>query len=293
MSYCVHCGVKLAEYHDKCPLCGTEVLDPKSGIKPQERDYPQYREHLKDPQAHPMRRLLAGTILTLVFSMYIIILLLIDFIINRSFTWSLIPVSSLIYLWLVVAIPLMRTKAGLYAVYTFDSFVTAAYLLVLNLIISGDVHWAKFASAGIVFVWIITNGIFISGRVKKWIPMILYYILASLLFTALFAFMLIDNSVILELVLPLYIMTLFFTLLSFFEIRAMVFDIYNFFAVIFTNAALLSVAVDLFVRHYLTGSYSLSWSLIAIAALIPLSLTALMLRNIRKLRSFVVRKFHR
>ena len=28
MSYCVHCGVKLADGAASCPLCGTPVLDP-------------------------------------------------------------------------------------------------------------------------------------------------------------------------------------------------------------------------------------------------------------------------
>ncbi|MFO7840942.1 MAG: zinc ribbon domain-containing protein [Fidelibacterota bacterium] len=293
MSYCVHCGVELADYHEKCPLCGTEVTGVNVKIKPQTRDYPKYRENVKDPQTKPIRRFLAGTVLTLVFSMYIVIVLLIDLIINRHLSWSLIPVSSLIYLWFMLAFPLMRVNNSFFGLYTIDSFITAAYLLVLNLIISGDVHWAKFASAGIVFVWIMMNGIFISERVKRLIPMILYYVLASLLFTALFAFMLIDNVVIMRFVLPIYLATLFFTLLSFFIIKAMSFDIYNFFAVIFTNAALLSVVIDLVIMYYQTQTFALRWSLIVIAALVPLGLTALMLRNIKKLRSFVVKKFHR
>ncbi|MDZ7822407.1 MAG: hypothetical protein U5N26_11740 [Candidatus Marinimicrobia bacterium] len=221
------------------------------------------------------------------------ILLLIDFIHDRQISWALIPVSSLIYLWCVLAYPLMRIKNSFFGLYTFVSFVTAAYLLVLNLVISGDLHWAKSASAGIVFIWIIMNGIFISERVKRWIPMILYYVLASLLFTALFAFMLTDNTIIMKFVLPIYLATLFFTLISFFIIRAISFDIYNYLAVILTNAALLSIVIDLVVTYYQTQAYALSWSLIVIAALIPLSLAALMLRNIRKFRSFVVKKFHR
>lgn len=293
MSYCVHCGVELADYHEKCPLCGTEVSDPRAKRKPQTRDFPLYRENAGDPQTKPMRRFLAGTVITLVFSMYIVILLLIDFIHDRQISWALIPVSSLIYLWCVLAYPLMRIKNSFFGLYTFVSFVTAAYLLVLNLVISGDLHWAKFASAGIVFIWIMMNGIFISERVKRWIPMILYYVLASLLFTALFAFMLTDNTIIMKFVLPIYLATLFFTLISFFIIRAISFDIYNYLAVILTNAALLSIVIDLVVTYYQTQAYALSWSLIVIAALIPLSLAALMLRNIRKFRSFVVKKFHR
>ncbi len=28
MSYCVHCGVELAESEARCPLCNTKVVDP-------------------------------------------------------------------------------------------------------------------------------------------------------------------------------------------------------------------------------------------------------------------------
>jgi len=293
MSYCVHCGVKLAEYHEACPLCHTKVMDPNAKIDPQTRDYPVYREYLSGRSKNHMRRLLAGTIMTSVFSMYCIILLLVNFIVNRQFSWSLIPVWSLMYLWFTVAYPFFRIKNTFFRLYTYDSFATAVYLLVLNLIISGDVHWAKFAASGIIFIWIIMNGIFISERVKKWIPMIAYYIIASVLFTALFAFMLIDTASIPTLILPIYLAVLFFALLSFFMIKALVFDLYNFLAIIFFHASLLSVAIDLIVSNFLTQSYSLGWSLVVISALLPLSLTALMLRNIKKLRTYVAKKFHR
>ncbi|MCK4813767.1 MAG: hypothetical protein KAT14_07510 [Candidatus Marinimicrobia bacterium] len=293
MSYCVHCGVKLADYHETCPLCHTKVLNPNAKIDPQTRDYPKYREHLSRKNTHHMKRLLAGTILTLVFSMNIVLLLLINLILNRQLSWSLIPVVSLIYVWVTVAYPFFRINNSFFRLYTYDSLATAVFLPGLNFIISGDVSWAKFASAGVIFAWIIMNGIFISERVKKWIPMIVYYILVSLLFTALFAIILTNNVIIISLVLPIYLAVLFFTLLSFFMIKAAVFDIYNFFTILFINASLLFVVIDLILSHYFTQSYSLTWSLIVISTLIPLSLTALILRNIKKLRSFIAKKFHR
>ena len=30
MSYCVHCGVELADSEKRCPLCHTRVVDPAS-----------------------------------------------------------------------------------------------------------------------------------------------------------------------------------------------------------------------------------------------------------------------
>ncbi|MDD3715717.1 MAG: hypothetical protein PHT46_01285 [Candidatus Marinimicrobia bacterium] len=296
MAYCVHCGVKLADYHERCPLCNTLVLDPaarSSFQQEQEPDYPLYRQHLKNPEINPIRKLLTGIILTSVFSMYIIILILVNFIVNRELSWSLVPVASLVYLWFALALHFFRVRTSFFRIYTFNSFATAAYLLVLNFIISGDLHWAKFASSGIVFVWIIMNGIFISERGKKWIPMILYYIVASLLFTALFAFLLTNSEVIMRMVLPIYLSTLFYILVSYFIIKSLVFDIFNFLAIVLSAAALSAVSVELTLTRYLYGSFSLSWSLIVISALLPLSLTAFMLRNIRKLRSFFVKKLHR
>lgn len=293
MSYCVHCGVKLAAYHERCPLCNTPVLDPGTKIEREEPDYPLYRQHLNSPESNPIRRLLTGIILSSVFSMYIIILLLVNFLVNRQISWSLIPVLSLVYTWLVISLPFLRVKNTFFRLYTFDSFVTAAYLLILNYIISADLHWARFAASGIVFVWIIMNGIFISERGKKLIPMILYYIIASLLFTALFALMLTNSKVILHMVLPVYLTILFFILISYFIVKSMVFDVYNFLAVILTSAALAAVAVELTLTRYLDGTFSLSWSLIVLSALLPLSLTAFMLRNIKKLRIFLTKKLHR
>lgn len=293
MSYCVHCGVKLADYHERCPLCNTPVLDPGAKIEREEPDYPLYRQHLNSPESNPIKRRLIGIILTSIFSMYIIILLLVNFLVNSQFSWSLIPVASLVYAWLVIALPFFRVKNTFFGLYTLDSFITAAYLLLLNFIISGDIHWARFAASGIVFAWIIMNGIFISERVKKWIPILLYYVIASMLFAALFAFMLTNSEVILHMVLPIYLTVLFFTLISYFIIKSMVFDIYNFLALVLTSAALTAIVVELTITHYFNGVFSLSWSLIVLSALLPLSLTAFMLRNIKKLRSFLNKKLHR
>ncbi|MEA2077922.1 MAG: hypothetical protein U9O95_07890 [Candidatus Marinimicrobia bacterium] len=292
MSYCVHCGVKLAEYHENCPLCNTKVLDPNAKINPQTRDFPQYREHFKTTDPDHMKRLLAGTILSFTATIYIVVLLLINYLVNKQISWSLIPCLSFVYIWFVVGIPLLRSGQTFFRLYTYDTFATGLYLLALNLIISGSIAWAQFASSAILFVWVIMAGIFISDRVKKWIPMIIYFIIASILFTALYAFMLTNNQVILHLVLPIYVSMLFFSLLTFFLAKATVFDIYNFLAILFANAALLSFAVDMIISRSLQGSFQPTWSILVLAAFIPLSLTGLLMRNLRILRSFLAKKFH-
>ena len=293
MSYCVHCGVKLADYHETCPLCNTKVLNPNTRIDPQTRDFPQYREHFKSKSPDNMKRLFAGTIVSFISTIYIIILLLINYLVSGQFSWSLIPVVSLVYVWFVVAFPLLRPGQTFFRLFTYDSFATSLYLLGLNLIISGNIAWSKFAAPAIIFIWIIMAGIFISDRVKKWIPMIIYYILASILFTVLYAFMLTNNNVILHLILPIYVSVLVVSLLSFFMIKALIFDVTSFLAIVLFNVAILAFVVDMTVSHFLTQSFNPTWSIFVLCALIPLSLGGILLRKIKQLRSFVAKKFHR
>ena len=88
------------------------------------------------------------------------------------------------------------------------------------------------------------------------------------------------------------IAVLILSILSFFLIKAMIFDIYKFLAVLFANIALLSFAVDMIVSKFLQGSFEPTWSLLVLVALIPLSLVGFLMRNLRTVRSFIAKKFH-
>jgi len=292
MSYCVNCGVKLSDYHEKCPLCDTKVLNPNAKIKPKDRDFPKYREHIKSSEPAHMRLMLAGTIVSFAITIYIIVLLLINYLVNKEISWSMIPIISLVYLWFVVGYPLLRPGQPFFRLYTYDSFASAMFLLALNLIISGNVAWSQYASSGIIFLWVIMAGIFISDRVKKWVPLIIYFIIASVLFTALYAFMLVNNEVIVHLILPIYVSVLVLSLVSFFIIKAMIFDIFKFLAVIFINLSALSFAIDMIITKFTLGSFEPTWSILVMAALIPLGLIGLLMRYFRSVRSFIAKKFH-
>jgi hypothetical protein len=104
--------------------------------------------------------------------------------------------------------------------------------------------------------------------------------------------MLTNNDVIVNLILPLYVAVLIMCLLSFFIIKAMIFDIFKFLAVIFINVGILAVVIDMILTHYLTGVVSPTWSLLVLTALIPLGLVGLLMRYFRTVRSFIARKFH-
>lgn len=293
MSYCVHCGVELSDYHEECPLCRTKVYNPNVKIDPQTRDFPKYRERFKVKDPDHMKRLLAGTIISFGAAIYLVILLLINFLVNGVISWSMIPCLSVILVWFGVGFPLLRPGQTFHRLFTLDTFATALYLLALNYIISSNFCWAQYASSGLLFVWVIMSGIFVADRIKRWIPMILYYIVSSILFTAFYAFIFTNNTVIIHVVLPIYLFALFFTIITFLLSKAMVFDIFNFLAIVFMNVALTAFSIDMILTHYFQGIFNPTWSLVVLIALIPLSLGGLMMRNLRILRTYIAKKFHR
>ena len=48
MSYCVQCGVRLAQQEKKCPLCGTPVINPNPQETKEDHLYPdEYQKMIK------------------------------------------------------------------------------------------------------------------------------------------------------------------------------------------------------------------------------------------------------
>ncbi len=292
MSYCVHCGVKLSDYHEECPLCRTKVFNPNVKVDPETRDFPKYREHLKVTDPHHMKSLLAGMVISFAVAIYIVVLLLINYLVNGTISWSLIPTLSLLLVWFGVGLPFLRQGQTGFRLYTADSFAIAIYLLALNFVISGNLSWAKYASPGVIFIWMIMAGILGRDHIKRRIPLVLYYIIGTIVFTAFYAFLFTNNQVIINVILPIYLVGLFFTIITYLFSKAMVFDIYKFLAIVFMNVALSSFSIDMILTHYFHGSFNPTWSIIVLIALVPLSLAGLMMRNLRTLRTFIAKKFH-
>ncbi|MFA6618846.1 MAG: hypothetical protein WCT23_07250, partial [Candidatus Neomarinimicrobiota bacterium] len=270
-----------------------KVLDPNAKIDPATRDFPKYRERFKNKGPDYMKRLLAGTIISYAAAIYIVILLMINVLVNNTISWSLIPCLSLVLVWFGVGFPLLKPGQSFYRLFTYDTFATALYLLALNYVISSNFSWAQYASSGLLFVWTIMSGIFIADRIKRRIPIILYYIVSSIIFTAFYALILTNSDIIVHVVLPIYLFTLFFSVLTFLFSKAMVFDIFNFLSILFMNIALTAFAIDMILTRYFQNAFNPTWSLIVLVALVPLSLGGLLMRNLRVLRTHIAKKFHR
>ena len=84
MSYCVHCGVELADSEHECPLCGTPVYDPSSPTRLGHAPFPTPREK-ETPEVKTSGVFL---ILTFIFMLPLLLSLVCDLSISGRVSWS-------------------------------------------------------------------------------------------------------------------------------------------------------------------------------------------------------------
>ena len=138
MSYCVNCGVELADSEKRCPLCGVEVVNPvKPWVEPKTPPYPERLERI---MSRIDRRFFAG-LLGVILLIPVCITLLIDLLANNGVTWSAYVVGGITVFFFVVVFPLILKKNHLYELYAIDFSVILLYLLLINVIDDTQVEW--------------------------------------------------------------------------------------------------------------------------------------------------------
>lgn len=98
MSYCVNCGVELDSGVKKCPLCGTDVINPNEHVCNPDPPYPVYKPEPKQK----VNRGTVVTLLTLLFMLPVFLTFISDFSINKRVTWSSFVIGSVIFVYLIV-----------------------------------------------------------------------------------------------------------------------------------------------------------------------------------------------
>lgn len=128
MSYCVNCGVELAESEKCCPLCHVEVINPDLPWKePDERPYSHHYETL---MKRVDRRYFA-TLIGLFLLIPVFITVLYDALSARGLSWSLFVVGAVALLYTIIFLPFYYKK---YHTAIFMPINCAAVLLYLLLI---------------------------------------------------------------------------------------------------------------------------------------------------------------
>lgn len=134
MSYCVHCGVKLAPSEARCPLCNTPVVDPVTPYDPTApKEFPiRVREQRLD--INPGTTLALAAILLAVPAL---ICLFIDLLANGCCTWSPYPMGAFGMIFLAVLPPVMCRKNPFFWSVVVDDTALCLYLWMVETMSGG------------------------------------------------------------------------------------------------------------------------------------------------------------
>ena len=134
MSYCVNCGVELADGEKFCPLCQTEVLNPRAPWQdPKVRPYPPAVEHL-------MRRIDRRYLAALISTFLLIpafVALICDWL-NGDLSWSFYVIGALAMLEVWFILPLAAKRFHRLTFLALDGLAVTLYLLVIERIAGGS-----------------------------------------------------------------------------------------------------------------------------------------------------------
>lgn len=158
MSYCVNCGVKLAESEEKCPLCQCPVVNPMQAQKPAEeieRPYPQRRDTLKNI----VDKKFVVSVVSMLYAIPLLICLLVDWLLNKTLSWSVIATVGICLSWAIFFQPVLFQKK-LFALYTAIDLVALIALFFTIGWYTGDYSWIWVLAIPIsVLLYAISNGL--------------------------------------------------------------------------------------------------------------------------------------
>lgn len=138
MSYCVNCGVELAEGERVCPLCQTEVVNPaKPWKEPSIRPYPRQMEII----VKHVDRQFAAALLGLVLLIPILVTLLCDLLPDGQISWSAYVLGSVAMVMIWVLVPMASRRYHWLLFLGLDGLSTACFLWAVCHVAGGRWFW--------------------------------------------------------------------------------------------------------------------------------------------------------
>jgi len=134
MSFCIKCGVELADTEKSCPLCNTIVYHPdikRAEVKPL---YPPGEVFSEAP----INR--SGTlfILTALFAVAIVVTLLCNFSLDGSLTWSHYVWSGIVMLYIIAVLPIWFHRPNPVVFVSADYVALTLYLWFICYLTGGE-----------------------------------------------------------------------------------------------------------------------------------------------------------
>ena len=136
MSYCVHCGVELADSEATCPLCATPVVDPHRLTTSE----PTFVEELEASAGRKLNRKFLVSAIFLLLAVPFVITAAVGWIISSNFNWALYVAGAELVVWAFVCLPLLAPRVPPYILIVIDGCVVVA-LLALIAALSGGMRW--------------------------------------------------------------------------------------------------------------------------------------------------------
>lgn len=164
MSYCVNCGVELEAGAKKCPLCDTEVINPREHVCMRAPAYPAYT-----PVPHQkMKKSSVISLITLILLVPDFLSVLSDYSINRAITWSGFVLMSVLCIYFITILPIVMDRHPALCV-----MLIAASVLMLLLYIeykTGGEWFLSFALPAVASIAVFIDVMVLLLREKKLRP---------------------------------------------------------------------------------------------------------------------------
>ena len=138
MSYCVNCGVELAQSEARCPLCGVEVVNPADPVTQGRgpRPYPHRIERIN----MQVNRRYTAAFLSLLLLIPVFITIFTDAVTGGGLSWSMHVVGGALVLFTWLLLPMLLKKAHAYICILLDGFAVLLFLLLIEFIV-GKQEW--------------------------------------------------------------------------------------------------------------------------------------------------------
>ena len=293
MSYCVECGVELAEYHKKCPLCHTPVNNPRRSFDFSKNEYPVFKKHHSTANRRRVARQLTGFILAMCFLLGAIIPAIIDLHANSTITWSVYPILSVVLLFVSLALPFFKKRTTFFREFTISWVAVAIFCIAINYFTTGQFSWVRYVVSSMALVWVLMSGIFSKRHIRRFVPVVLVYILTAVGYFMLLASWIADTSAVFSLVLPLEVILVIVFLVSFFIIRSNIHGAINFVILFLVDILIICIGFDLTITRFVRGNYAFTWSFIVTLVIVPLIIVAIIVHKRLKVQGVLSKKLHR
>ncbi len=137
MSYCVNCGVELQKSEPRCPLCGTEVVNPNDA--PEEKPLRPYPSHVEHLDRSVDRRYIASFV-SLLLLIPLFTTMLANLLVDKQFSWSFYVLGGELVIFSIFLLPMIaRMPKILYVL--IDAVAVGVLLLLIRVIAQSSWDW--------------------------------------------------------------------------------------------------------------------------------------------------------